>query len=151
MRQICTLLKMFVFAFMVLLVITVAVGVIFRYVLQNTLSWATEFPTLLFVWIVFFGAVIAFHEGKHIGFTVLLERLPTKVRGSTEILALILLCGFFLFLTVAGFSVVITNWESETEAMRLSYGLVYSCVPISSILMLLESLGAMINKLKKGN
>jgi len=82
---------------------------------------------------------------------VFFERLPTKVRGSTEILALILLCGFFLFLTVAGFSVVITNWESETEAMRLSYGLVYSCVPISSILMLLESLGAMINKLKKGN
>ena len=78
------------FALIVALVVSVAMGVFCRYVLQRSLYWATEVPNFLFVWIVFLGAVVAYHEKKHIAFTALVDVVPPRTRAAVEIMGLLL-------------------------------------------------------------
>ena len=78
------------FALIVALVVSVAMGVFWRYALQRSLFWATEVPNFLFVWIVFLGAVVAYHEKKHIAFTALLDVVPPRTRAAVEIIGLLL-------------------------------------------------------------
>ena len=85
-------------------------------------------------------AEIAYREKRHIGFTIFLEKLPPKIRNITKTGGLVILTAFFVFLLVTGTQVVLINLESETEALKIPYGIVYAGVPLSSFLMLLESL-----------
>ena len=58
---------------------------------------------------------------------------------------------FFAFLLVTGIQVCLANFDSETEALKWPYGIVYACVPISGILMLLDSLSEIWMKVRGKN
>jgi TRAP-type C4-dicarboxylate transport system permease small subunit len=148
MHLIYRLLEFTVFLFTCALVIIVAAAVFFRYVLHQSLYWGTELPNFLFMWIVFLGAAIAYRTKKHIAFSIFVAKLPPKIRNSVEMFSLLILASFFAFLLVTGIQVCIANIESETEALKISYGIVYACVPISGILMLLDSLSEIWMKVR---
>lgn len=128
------------FIFICLLVLTVGLGAFSRYFLHRSLYWSTEVPNFLFMWIVFLGSAVAYRDKKHIAFSILLERINPQIRRLVQIIGASILSAFFLFLVVTGTKVVSANLESETEALKIPYGIVYSCVPVSSLLMLLDSL-----------
>lgn len=139
MSAIYRVLRGVLFVFICLLVLTVGLGAFSRYFLHRSLYWSTEVPNFLFMWIVFLGSAVAYRDKKHIAFSILLERLNPGIRRLVQIIGASILSAFFLFLLVAGTKVVLTNMESESEALKIPYGIVYSCVPVSSFLMLLDS------------
>jgi TRAP-type transport system small permease protein len=133
-------LKFIVVLFTCALVIIVGAGAFFRYILHQSLHWATEAPNFLFMWIVFLGAAIAYRDKKHIAFAIFVEKLPLRIRNFVEMTTILTLTAFFAFLLVTGSKVVLINMASETEALKIPYGIVYAGVPIASFLMLLDSL-----------
>jgi TRAP-type C4-dicarboxylate transport system permease small subunit len=141
-------LKFIVVLFTCALVIIVGAGAFFRYVLHQSLHWATEAPNFLFMWIVFLGAAIAYRDKKHIAFAIFVEKLPTKMRSVVEMGGILILTAFFTFLLVTGIKVVWINMTSETEALKIPYGVVYAGVPIAGFLMLLDALGEIWMKLR---
>jgi TRAP-type C4-dicarboxylate transport system permease small subunit len=128
-------LRFLIFCFLVVLVGTVALGVFFRYVLHNALYWVTELSTFIFIWIVFVGAAVAFREKLHIRVAFLVEKFSLRIQWYIETFIAVLLLAFFVFLTFSGIRVVIYNWDSYSEAMKIPYGLVYICIPFTSLLM----------------
>jgi TRAP-type transport system small permease protein len=141
-------LRFTVFIFIAVLVVIVGAGAFFRYILHQSLHWATEAPNFLFMWIVFLGAAIAYRDKKHIAFAIFVKKLPSKIRGFVEMASLLILTAFFAFLWVTGCQVVVVNMASETEALKIPYGIVYAGVPIASFLMLLESLDQIRTKVR---
>ncbi len=51
-------------------------GVFWRYVLDNPLAWSDELASMLFLWLISLGAVIALRRGEHMRMTVVVRRLP---------------------------------------------------------------------------
>lgn len=54
-------------------------NVILRYILDASISWAYEIPSLLFPWMVAGGIVMAAARGKDISVTVISDLLPIKL------------------------------------------------------------------------
>jgi TRAP-type C4-dicarboxylate transport system permease small subunit len=57
----------------------------------------------------------------------------------------------FCLSLVTGIQVCLANIDSETEALKWPYGVVYACVPIAGILMLLDSLSEIGMKIRGKN
>ena len=70
-----------------LLAAIVPLGVVFRYVLNNALSWTDEIGGFTLVWITFLGSVIALDRGVHLDMDLLSPHVGPRVRTA--------LCGQF--------------------------------------------------------
>lgn len=77
---------------MILMVIIVFVQVIFRYILNNSLSWSEELVRYIFIWQVWLGASLGMRINEHIRvdmFVKLLPNVPQKILGIlTDLLVL---------------------------------------------------------------
>ncbi len=65
--------------------VVVNLQVLFRYVVRRPLTWATELSTLLLVLAVFSAAAVALRRGGFAAVTMVLERLPGRLRTLVEV------------------------------------------------------------------
>jgi tripartite ATP-independent transporter DctM subunit len=59
-------------------------GVIWRYVLDSPLVWTGELAGMLFLWLVTLGAVIALRQSEHMRMTVVVGRLSPPARNALK-------------------------------------------------------------------
>jgi TRAP-type C4-dicarboxylate transport system permease small subunit len=87
-------------ALVIALVSVIFGNIVLRECFSVPIAWANELALVLFVWMVFVGAGVAFAEGARIRFTLLVDQLPVWARVWTEILVsylgLLLLAGFLV-------------------------------------------------------
>lgn len=116
----------------------VLLGVFFRYVMDQALSWYDEFAGYILVWLTMYGSVVALARRKHIGFETLVEKLPLGGQRAAEIFAALCVLGFSVVLLVSSW-VLVREMAEETAisipAVRMTW--VYSVLPISGSLMVL--------------
>jgi TRAP-type C4-dicarboxylate transport system permease small subunit len=62
------------------LFLVVVLAVIGRYVFGKSLTWTEEVPRYLLIWISFLGAAACVARREHVGFDVLFNALPQRVR-----------------------------------------------------------------------
>jgi TRAP-type transport system small permease protein len=129
---------------LVALVVIVALGVVYRYFLQSSLSWGTEVPSLLLVWLVFLGSVVAYHERSHIAFTIVTDALPPALGRWSEVLVLLVTLVFFAIMAWLGLQLTQQTTTSLTPALRISQAWIYGAVPVASGLIVLMSLPRLI-------
>lgn len=122
------------------LVSSVALGVFYRYVLHQSLHWATEVPNVILIWIVFLGSVVAFYEKRHIAFEAFVEALPDALSRVIRIVAELLVLAFLVVLIVYGYQIVMQAMNSLSDALKLPRGYFYICLPLSAALMALCSI-----------
>lgn len=139
MGRLCRLLRVLIGLLLVALVVAVAMGIFYRYALQDSLYWATEVPNFLMIWIVFLGSVVAYHERKHIAFTLIGDSLGGRRQAALECVSSVLVLIFLAVLIYYGIVVVSDTMHSLSEALRIPKGYIYSCLPISAALMALST------------
>jgi len=74
--------------------------VIMRYVFNDSLVWSEELGKFLFVWLSWLGISIGHRRREHIKITLLVDRLPYKLKKVTEVLTeliLIAICGVTMY------------------------------------------------------
>jgi TRAP-type C4-dicarboxylate transport system permease small subunit len=116
----------------------VLVGVFYRYVVDQALSWYDEFAGYALVWLTMYGSVAALAKRKHIGFETLVEKLPPRTRQTVEVFGILCVMGFSAVMLVAGWRLM-RGMADETAvsipSIRMAW--IYSAMPISGALMLL--------------
>jgi TRAP-type transport system small permease protein len=116
----------------------VLVGIFYRYVVDESLSWYDEFAGYILVWLTMYGSVLALARRKHISFDTLVEKLPPGGRRVAEIASIVCVMAFSLVLLVAGWQLV-REMADETAvsipALKMAW--IYSVMPISGGLMFL--------------
>src|SRR5690348_5707203 len=60
-------------------IVILLAGVIWRYALDNPLVWVDELAEMLFLWLVSLGAVIALRRGEHMRMTIIVRMFPSAV------------------------------------------------------------------------
>ncbi len=119
-----------------LAIIFLSVGT--RYLFRFTFDWAEELARYLFVWAVFLGSALMMGENGHlvVGF------IPNKLKGSkagTVLEAFAKLSGFVfvLILGTQGWKMTTMMMFQTSPGLNIPMGIVYSVIPLSSILMLM--------------
>jgi TRAP-type transport system small permease protein len=123
---------------LVLMLGIVLVGIFYRYVVDEALSWYDEFAGYILVWLTMYGSVLALARRKHISFDTLVEKLPAGGRRVADIASIVCVMSFSLVLLVSGWQ-LIREMADETAvsvpALKMAW--IYSVMPISGGLMFL--------------
>ena len=116
----------------------VLVGVFYRYVVDQALSWYDEFAGYILVWLTMYGSVVGLARGKHISFETLVEKLPRGAQRVVEAFDALCVLGFSLVLLVSGW-VLMREMAGDTAVSipEVKMAWIYSVMPISGALMVL--------------
>jgi len=125
---------------MILMVIIVFIQVIFRYILNDSLSWSEELVRYIFIWQVWLGASLGMRINEHIRvdmFVKLLPNVPQKILG---ILTDLLVLAFYIFLIVYGFKYLqnVIAKDMTSTALKIPLAYVYASLPVGSVIIALR-------------
>lgn len=82
-----------------IMVVLVFGNVVLRYGFDSGIAWAEEIARLMFVWLIFLGAVLALRHHAHLGVELVQAKLPPPLRRACAVSShLLMLYGLWLFL-----------------------------------------------------
>ncbi len=126
--------------FMSGMLINVTMGVFYRYVLNNSLSWTEEMARYLMIWFAFIGMSLALENEKHVGVIVFINQLPEKIRLIVEILGKIIIMFFIVFLFRYSFDMLKVVKIQTTPALGISMKWPYLAVTSGALLMIIKNI-----------
>ncbi|MGB6243301.1 MAG: TRAP transporter small permease [Castellaniella sp.] len=91
-------------------------NVVLRYWFNSGVFFTEELSELLFVWMVFLGALIVLKEGTHIGVDLVISRLNPPARRIASLLSNLLMLGITLLMLKGGIVQLKINWDVKTPA-----------------------------------
>ena len=113
-RACVRVLEILIVACLAVMAVLVFGNVVLRYVFDSGIALSEELSRLLFVWLIFLGAILASVQHAHIGFDGLVQKLPLGMRK-----ALVLLTGVLMLAACAMF--LIGGWEQTKINLGNSY------------------------------
>lgn len=121
--------------FFVLIVLTVFLGVIFRFVLNSPLPWTIEFATIAFVWVVFLGSASAMKRQLHIGIDAVTRLAPAPLQEVLAIACNLLILWLLWFFVQGGWTFSFSAWSKITPVFKMPYTFVDLAIPVGSVFM----------------
>ena len=123
-----------------------------RTILNYSLSWTEELSRYIFIWQTWLGTSIALKYKQHIRVEILINIFKkAKNKKILEISVNLIWIAFSIFLLYAGTllckSMIARNVLSS--GMRIPLVFVYSCLPISSLIVLIRLINDSINLIKR--
>lgn len=100
--------------------LAVFVNVVLRYGFGSSIPASEELSRLLFVWMVFIGATLAYPKGELMAFTMLIDALKAhplwiKVLTAWIRLLVILTC---VLIGAGAYQQVVVGWDSQSVVMK---------------------------------
>lgn len=132
--------KIIIFLSFIAIIVSAAVQVFGRFILQATYSWTDELCRYGMVWMTFIGAGYAIRTRGHIAVDLLKTILPKKMSSVIEKFNDLCQIVFGAVLFWFGLKLVLMNIAQMTPGLKISMGLVYSCIPIGGALIAVYSL-----------
>lgn len=122
-----------------------------RYVLASPFSWSEELATILFSWVVFIGASLAFKKNEHFSMDVLVDLLPRAPKRLIQTVGLGLVSIFCLLIVCYGVRLAVLNWQVKTAVLEISRAWLYLAVPFGGVLMLLRTIEMFVRLWRSGD
>ena len=132
----------FVIVLFTILILVVFSQVVFRYVFNNSLTWAEEMARYLQVWMIFLAAAAAIRTGSHISVDYATHNLSSRYKNFLGIIIAILTILFLGIVTTYGYKLFIQIYHStqRSPAMQMPMSVAYAAVPVGGLFMLIEAI-----------
>jgi len=121
-----------------IMVSNVAIGVFYRYVLNNSLSWTEELARYMMIWFAYIGMAIAFRDESHVNVSVVVGLFPLYVRHITKIISYTLVLFFLITLFYQSLNIFKIIKIQTSPSLRISMVYPYLSVTFGSLLMAIE-------------
>lgn len=122
----CKLLTMLMVLALGIMVVLVFANVVLRYAFNSGITLSEELSRWLFVWLTFMGAIVAMHEGSHLGTDMLVSRLSVRGKKACLVLGHLLMLYICWMLFKGSWDLVKGNWESTSAVMEVSQAYFYA-------------------------
>ena len=133
-------LKWVLFVMMAGMTLSVLLGVLFRYILKDSLSWSEELARYLMIWCACLGAAVAYREGSHFAITLIVDKFHGNLAKIIRKVAEIMVFIFFVIVAAEGI-VLLSGLEGQTTpAMQIPMGVPYLAVPVACLIIVFEAL-----------
>lgn len=135
---------------LVIIAVIVNWGVFCRYVLFAPLPWSEQIPKYAMIWMGFLGASVGISRNRHIGFDILVTRLPSMIRKTIIIAGRILILFFLVMMTIYGvFFSFAVGFSSKAPMLPIPMFYLFLAVPVGGIFMILQAFIRLILDVKK--
>lgn len=121
----------------VIIVSTVTVEVVLRYIFGQSLIFTEELSRYLMVWIIFLGSAIAIRDGSHIKITALVKYFSPKIQQVLSIIAYTLTTVFLVIISIEGIKILPQQLYQMCITMDISLFYFYLAIPTGSVLMII--------------
>ncbi len=111
--------------------------IVYRYLLNASLSWSEELMRYLYVWLTMIGASLAVRRKQFVTIEAVYNIINKKSPVAGKILtvvAIIMQVSFFIVLAIYGQQLAAKNMAAESPAMGLSMGIAYLALPLGGYL-----------------
>lgn len=122
----------------------VLLQVLFRYVIQTSLSWSEELARYAFVWAIFLGASAATRRGQHIVMGAVVSLLPPRLQRGLAVLGALVFAGFAALLVGLGVILMHAARFQISTALQIPISWVYAALPVGAALCLLHLLAGLL-------
>lgn len=109
-------------------------AVYFRYVLNNSISWAEEASRYGLAYVTFLGCSTAARRHTHMRLDILELALPPLARKVQRFAQRLLELGFYVAMTILGVQISLVLYRTPLAASGLSLAIPYAAVVIGSAL-----------------
>ena len=126
--------------FFLVMVVSVSIGVLFRYGFNRPLIWTEEVSSFCFLWAIFLGAAAAVKRQEHIVVDTLVLLLPRPLQRAVGLLTGGLVAAMLAAITVLGVQYAYSQRNTTTEALETRMLWWALAVPTFSILSFYHTL-----------
>lgn len=138
----------YVIIFMIFAIfVNVVMGVIFRYVLNNPLSFNFDLATLLFSWTTFLGLMVAARKKAHIGVDFFTNYLSPRAAKAVDLIMNLIIVFISAMMLYLGFMMT-KNTNMILTGLEISQKWLYASLPTGFGLYLLLSIVEVIEKIR---
>ncbi|KQW00832.1 TRAP transporter small permease [Rhizobacter sp. Root1221] len=130
-------------ALLAVMVVLVFGNVVLRYAFNSGIVFSEEVSRFLFMWLTLLGAMIAMHDGAHLGMTSLVARLPVVGQRLCRFVADTLMLVCCALLAHGTWKQVVLAMDDHAPVSGVPIGIVFSALLVCSVgiaLMLVHSL-----------
>jgi len=100
-------------------VVILFAGIVWRYGLDSPLIWVSEVAGILFLWLVSLGAVIALRRGEHMRMTAVVSRLAPRTQRFIARLSALIVTAFTVEIIVPGISYMVEQQAIATPVLQI--------------------------------
>jgi len=136
MKYIDKLLEYTVGFLLFLMAVIVVLQIFFRLCFNISIYWTFEVSTFLFTWIIFLGASIGFKRKSHFSITLIIDKFSPNIKIIINNFINIIVTIFLVVVIKYGFDLMSSSRYQISPSLRIPMYLIYSVVPLGSIVML---------------
>lgn len=118
-------LEMLIVACLALMAVLVFGNVVMRYAFNSSIAVSEELSRLLFVWLIFLGAIVASRQHAHIGFDGLVRRFPVKWKKVVIVVSAALMLVACAIFVIGGWRQTVINMDNSYPVLGISYAWLY--------------------------
>ena len=122
-----------------------AVGVFYRYVLNNSIYWSGEVSRYLLVYITFLGGTIAYKRGAHVGIDIIIENFSIKVKKFFHFVIHLCFVIFWLIILIKSFKLYPLYFMEKTATLEIPYAIPFTSLPLSALIWIIHGMNELIN------
>lgn len=135
-------------AYLGVMALAVFVNVVLRYGFGSGIAASEELSRLLFVWMVFIGATVAYPYGEHMAFTSLVARLrsrPLAMKAMTVLIRLLVMTAAAL-VAIGAWQQVVVGLNSRSVVLGYSSALLPLPALLSSLAIAIMALVELVRQ-----
>lgn len=126
---------------MVTMTVSVALGVISRYVFDAPFFWTEEVARYALVWMTFLGSAELFrYRGGHINVEVLVQALPPVARRVVSLAVDLVVLAVLVAVGVGGYVLMTASSFSVSASLAIPMPWIYAVIPVSAAI----AIGALV-------
>lgn len=126
------------FAFLVIMVVLVALQVVTRYLMPTPLPWTEEGARFCVVWLTFIGAAMGIRNHGHFAVEILVQKLPKPWIHYAQIALLTVVGIFSAVLLYNGMMILDIVKHQVSPAIEISMFWLYLSIPVGALLILIH-------------
>jgi TRAP-type C4-dicarboxylate transport system permease small subunit len=130
---------------LIAMVVIAGLGVFYRFILHNSLSWNEELDAYLFVWLTCLGGAIGFKFGAHPAVTFLVDRIPNNVRKLVIALSDAIVAVLGVVMLIYGGEMVTLIGTETASSINMSMTYPYLAIPVGGVALIVHAIEHILN------
>ncbi|MCT8971383.1 TRAP transporter small permease [Microbaculum marinisediminis] len=118
-----------------------------RYFFNAPLQWTEEVAVIVLTWMTYVGAWVLLRTDSHVRLEIVDSVLPARAVRVVHLVCDVVVLATLLVVIYAGFQLLPNLVYDKTPALQLSYAVVFSIIPISCVVMAVQTTAKIVSTL----